>query len=431
MRNPLILSFSLLLILLPPSQGLAQDEIDAPVYQFDHGRWFDRQTGAFVETTFWTIDGRLTRIRPALVDSIIDLGERFVIPPLGEAHIHDLNRVDGLDERITAYMDRGVFYVMVQDALFHLTPEVRSAVDEETAVDVVYAEGVLVPRWYNLIDDLYLPLAEQGAFGDRRTIEELDTYVLFLIESREDLERKWDQIAAKNSDIVKVIVGFSESYDERLADPVSGAPKPGVDPNLLPEIVERAHATGLRVSVHIETAADFGVAVRSGADIIAHLPGWRIGASAGYARGDLSPWLISAGDARDAAEGDVVVITTSLPKEFLPDDEANRPYFAELHRRNLQLLREHGVTVAIGSDNGEQMVPGELSHLESFDVFDRAELLALAWETTPRFIFPTRDIGRLEEGYEASFLALDKNPLESLDNLGTISLKVKRGRILP
>ena len=32
---------------------------------------------------------------------------------------------------------------------------------------------------------------------------------------------------------------------------------PGLDPGLLPNLVERAHAAGLRTSVHVETAADY------------------------------------------------------------------------------------------------------------------------------------------------------------------------------
>ena len=45
-------------------------------------------------------------------------------------------------------------------------------------------------------------------------------------------------------------------------------------------------------------------------------------------------------------------------------------------------------------------------------------------------IFPNRRIGKLADGYEASFLVLEGNPLEEPSNLLRISLRVKQGEIL-
>jgi imidazolonepropionase-like amidohydrolase len=52
-------------------------------------------------------------------------------------------------------------------------------------------------------------------------------------------------------------------------------------------------------------------------------------------------------------------------------------------------------------------------------------------ETTPQAIFTSRKIGRLEEGYEASLLVLRENPLEDLERLGDVRLRMKQGRVLP
>jgi imidazolonepropionase-like amidohydrolase len=51
-------------------------------------------------------------------------------------------------------------------------------------------------------------------------------------------------------------------------------------------------------------------------------------------------------------------------------------------------------------------------------------------ETTPKTIFPKREIGALKEGYEASFLALEGNPLEDLQNVRKIKLRFKQGVLL-
>jgi imidazolonepropionase-like amidohydrolase len=64
-------------------------------------------------------------------------------------------------------------------------------------------------------------------------------------------------------------------------------------------------------------------------------------------------------------------------------------------------------------------------------VFDNATLLRMLVETTPRTIFPSRRIGRLDEGYEANLLVLRGDPLVDLDRLGDIRLRMKQGGVLP
>jgi imidazolonepropionase-like amidohydrolase len=51
-------------------------------------------------------------------------------------------------------------------------------------------------------------------------------------------------------------------------------------------------------------------------------------------------------------------------------------------------------------------------------------------ETTPRSIFPARKIGSVEEGFEASFLALEADALADWTSTGRIELGVKRGVVL-
>jgi imidazolonepropionase-like amidohydrolase len=47
--------------------------------------------------------------------------------------------------------------------------------------------------------------------------------------------------------------------------------------------------------------------------------------------------------------------------------------------------------------------------------------------TTPRAIFPGRKIGRLADGYEASFLVLDGDPLADWSRAHKIVSRVKQG----
>jgi imidazolonepropionase-like amidohydrolase len=67
--------------------------------------------------------------------------------------------------------------------------------------------------------------------------------------------------------------------------------------------------------------------------------------------------------------------------------------------------------------------------LAGLQAFDNLELLRL-WSDTARTIFPDRKIGALDEGYEASFLALEGNPLRAFANVKRIRLRVKQGVVL-
>ena len=78
------------------------------------------------------------------------------------------------------------------------------------------------------------------------------------IDTLTDLEAKWPKILAAKPDLIKIILTDSEHYtaDSHL-HPQLGK---GLDPALAAPIVERAHAAGLKVAAHIDTAADFHVA---------------------------------------------------------------------------------------------------------------------------------------------------------------------------
>ena len=69
----------------------------------------------------------------------------------------------------------------------------------------------------------------------------------------------------------------------------------------------------------------------------------------------------------------------------------------------------------------------EIAALSRSGLFTNAELLRLWSVTTPQTIFPGRRIGRLADGYEASFLVLHDDPLANIANTRSIVGRVKRG----
>ena len=70
----------------------------------------------------------------------------------------------------------------------------------------------------------------------------------------------------------------------------------GLDAKLVPKIVEKAHAAGLRVSAHVDMVTDYRIALAAGVDEMAHLPGYYVEAGE-----PVEKYLLTEIDARNRA----------------------------------------------------------------------------------------------------------------------------------
>ena len=95
------------------------------------------------------------------------------------------------------------------------------------------------------------------------------------------------------------------------------------------------------------------------------------------------------------------------------------------------MLRAAGVRLALGSDTYRDDSVLEAEYLATLGVFTPLELLRLWSEATPRAIFPQRRVGCLDDGCEASFLALSGDPTRTSRSTKRIALRMKDGRLLP
>jgi imidazolonepropionase-like amidohydrolase len=146
---------------------------------------------------------------------------------------------------------------------------------------------------------------------------------------------------------------------------------------------------------------------------------------------DPSRYEISEMDAQAAARKGIVVVTTlaGLAKHAAErGNTALRTAADRLNKANLSVLMSNGVSIAIGSDAYDDNSVEEALYLASLGVPDDAALLRSWSETTPRAMFPGRQIGRLEVGYEASFLVLDGDPLTDFTQVTRIRSAIKQGQ---
>ena len=391
-------------------------------YKFVNGRWFDGRS--FQPQTFYSVDGILTKKKPRGDIETIDLANAFVVPPFAEAHNHNLGSAIYLNREFTQrmiqrYLAAGIFYVKIPgNPADNAAILRREFVNRPDTVDVTFSNGVLTSHDGHPIGMTLDSFKQAGAAVP--SVAELDGKGFFIIESEADLLARWEQILAGKPDFIKTILRHSEHFARRRETPTLFGYN-GLNPQLLPRIVKRAHAAGLRVSTHIDSAADFAAAVRAGVDEINHLPG------ASFEQGtNEADYLITPGDARSAArQGIVVVTTTNIATLFAKGEALAKVQSAQ--RKNLQLLKRTGVRLAVGSDNYMATSVEEAMYLKSLNVFNNTELLKLWSVTAAQTIFPQRKIGHLREGYEASFIVLRGNPLENFEHVRDIHLRFKQG----
>ena len=410
-------------------------------YAFVNGQWFNGE--GFQPDTWYSVQGRLTRQLPSGPVETVDLSGLYVVPPFAEAHNHNVEGPWNVQAVAQRYLQDGVFYVKNPNDVRDFAQQIKHAVNVPTSIDATFAHAGLTGRGGHpvaLYEDVlrvgrYEPAVgpiERGWFENR-------SYVL--VDTETELEAKWPMIVSGRPDFLKVYLVHSEDDGEE-AKVKPAHHRKGLHPALLPGIVARAHAAGLQVTAHVETAADFRQAIRAGVDELAHVPGWLL-----QGPQDVERARLTEDDARLAAEHRVRVVTTTVAGQAMPSlgghhqqghhaghgagaDVPHGPAPGEVSRDvvkdNLRLLQRAGVTLVIGSDHADTSL-AEVLHLRTLHLFDNRTLLKMWCEATPAAIFPERRIGRFAEGYEASFLALAGNPLEDFDQVRAIRQRFKQG----
>jgi hypothetical protein len=408
----------------PPSRPPA-DPPAAEATRWENGRWFD---GArFVSKTMYSARGVFLERPPARVTRTVDLDGGFVVPPFGDAHHHGIDAEAGLDAKVAAFLGDGIFYVKNPNVIPDLlTPAVRARLARTDGLDVSFSNGGLTSTGGHP-SRLHDILARRGVFPGLGPAD-MENRAYFFIDSDADLAAKWPRILGGKPDFIKVFLSFCNGQEHPDGWPPGSN---GLDPRLVPSIVARAHAAGLRVSAHITTALDFAAAVDAGVDEINHLP---IFLDADYCRDHPASCRIDAATAQRAAARHVVAVTTLAPHSGGDDDDTETiAARIDAQRANFTQLATAGVTIALGSDgiSGEQpfvTALGEAWYLHENRFADNLTLLKMWSETTPWTIFPARRIGHLAPGYEASFLVLDGDPIADFSQVKRIRRRVRAGR---
>lgn len=396
-------------------------------YEFKNGNWFDGKK--FKSKTFYSVGSVFSDKKPERIDESIDLQNGYVVPPFADAHTHNFDGAFNLEKIIKNYLADGVFYAKVQTNTLSGARAAAKSVNLPTSVDVAYSHGALTASYGHGVE-VYEGLAllrKPGANTPEEVqklraskVRENDAY--YIIDTERDLETKWSKILDGKPDFLKIYLLTTEEFDARKnrTDTVGDR---GLDPRLVPLIVEKARAAGLRVSAHVDTVADYRVALRAGVSEMAHLPGYYITLAE-----DVKKVTLTEADARETARRKIWVVPAPIYNQYL--SIAERKKTDDVLRNNLRVLNRASAPIAFGSDRYGSTPVEDVFHIAGLGVFTNLELLKIWSEDTPRTIFPRRKIGKLRNGYEASFLVLTGDPLKDFAQVKNINFRFKQGILI-
>ena len=357
-------------------------------------------------------DGRIVDAEPGPGTEIVDATGQYIIPGLCDAHAHDIQSSWQLDATLASRAVAGVTAVKILSSVPEYTAEIRTRLAAADGVDVAFAGPPLTGPGGHPIA-LQHRLHGYGAYPDL-SLEDLNGFAHVVLTAPADVEPALDRLVERGVDFVKIMLVDSEFHDVRVGQPAYFG-RTGIDPLLVPTIVDAAHRRARPVSAHVNSLADFRVAVAAGVDEIAHLPGRS------------RPVLVSLADAEVAAAKGIVVVTTAALAERHIDDSARFAAVRDAQRRSLVNLVAAGVTLALGTDSHGALA-AEANYLAGLGAVDNADIVAMATRSCAATTLPGRKLGSLLPGYEATYVVLAANPLDDIAALGDVVARVRRGQ---
>ena len=422
----------LLLFIFFSSSASAQN------YIINNGNVWDGQR--FVKQDLFISDGLFINEMPANADSTIDASGMYITPPFGDFHTHVFDSEFSIPVD-SVFRSQGIFFSqdLGNDPINR--KEYESFLNQPETVDVTYANGILTSDYGHPIQG-YERMALFGRSWPRNQAQRdslresrlMENRLYYIIDDESDIQPKIEGLKSTDPDLIKLVLWDSREYldSDSNAYPVDNK---GLDPRFLPEIIEKANELGLRPVAHIETEFDLRVGIREGIRSFAHVPYYGYGID-----GDITEDYPTLSDEtkRVLRETDNLILNPTLHRaalnaRYLPEDrrpgEAELDILREFHARLLTDLKENGATIVAGADSPGIDAIDEILYYKELGVFSDDELLNILIETAT-LIFPERQIGSFQEGYEAHVLMFSENPAEDINHVQSLDMAIKNGLLL-
>lgn len=370
-------------------------------------------------------DGYLAPADVAAEATLIDLSDRFVLPGLMDMHVHLLGEL-GPDTRnealyFTTSMDalRGAMYARrTLEAGFTTVRDLGGDPEAIFALRRAVDEGWIAgPR----ILAAGSALAATGGHGD------VDGYKAELLErwtpeticdGPYDCRRATRHAVKYGADWIKITATGGV-----LSDTATGTGQQMTDDELK-EIMDTAHALGVRVAAHAHGADGINAALRAGVDSVDH-----------------GTFLDEEG-VRLMKQTGAYLVPTLLPgATIIPTMEGN-PFFTEAikakaraasaaSKENVSKAARAGVKIAFGTDTG--VTPHGKNAKEFALMVDAGmspmEAIRSATVVSAELIDRSATLGTIEAGKLADIVAVDKSPLDDITELERVRAVIKDGSL--
>jgi imidazolonepropionase-like amidohydrolase len=384
------------------------------------------------QATVLVTDGRIKEVGPAAAVKIpagavrVDVAGKTIVPGLINAHGH-------------------------VDAARNSTVPVRDQLLEQLRMYAQYGVTTAFSLGSGPTDDREgLKLRDEQEHG---ALDRARLYTAGLViadKTPEDARKSVDRNADLKVDLIKMRIDGEDSNPNKMK------------PEVYRAVIDQAHKRGLRAAVHMYYLKDAQGALEAGADILAH----------SVRDQDVTPAFIA--DLKRRNIGYIPTLTRDLSVFVYESTPSffSEPYFlrgkalygkqvAQLSdpaaqektrnskeaqairqalqqaNRNLKLLSDAGVAIAMGTDSGANLVgrwQGYFEHTE-MEMMVKAgmtpmQTLVAATGGAARVMKLDERLGTLEPGKWADFLVLNGNPLTDIRNLRQIDVIWIAGRRL-
>ena len=377
----------------------------------------------FRPTNWYIVDGLLTKRKPDVPFETIDLTGKFVAPAYGDAHTHHFEGEYFSRRMASQYLSEGTVFAQTMTEHISMKADANRVVNRPDSLDVAFADAGITATnghptftYEALAANLPANLTPQERSDQMKTRHTQEGDAYWIVDTPQELDAVWPRFLASDPDLLKIFLVDTAKRD-RNEDGFMGSI--GLDPKLIPLIVQRAHASGLRVYAHIDTALDFQIALESGVDGLAHVPGY------GFNEGSPDLVKITPRLAKLAAKR-YVQLTAGLASGYAGKNLARTQ---QLQAENIRQLRRAGAIPVVGSDSYGSTTVGEVQAWRKLGQTALQILTALSRDT-PQSIFPNRTIGKIAEGFEANLVVLPMNPLNDSALLLAPEMVLKKGRVV-
>ncbi len=359
---------------------------------------------------------------------LIDLSDKFVMPGLIDLHVHV-----GFERDPKANPHRTLMEVEADSALrsvnylrhtieagFTTVRDLGGSNDVIFPLQRAVDKGVIVGPRIIAAGEAVTPTGGHGDMhGYRQEVLDAFTPRMGVCDGADDCTRAVRELVKAGAQVIKitatggVLSNTKAGLNQQLTDAELSA------------IVDTAHNLGRPVTAHAHGAGGIAAALRAGVDSIEHGSYLNDEILKLFKQTDayLVPTLLAG-----VSVGEEVQSNPNIPPAIVEKIKTVTPVV----KASFQSALKKKINIAFGTDSGVSRHGDnakEFVLLVDYGMTPR-EAIASSLEAAPKVLNMEKEVGKLETGYYADVIALDKSPLDDIGQLLSVDFVMKQGKVV-